>query len=136
MLFRSVMFSTVLSERIRFGIFQMVPSSERSRVLRKPTASTIPSEPLQMIRSPTLKVRSEMSDMAPKRFAMVFWAAKAMASPATPAPVIRAVTFRLKRFCAMKMTAIVQTAAFTLRRIRSESSLLSLWSSLSRFCRT
>ena len=74
--------------------------------------------------------------MAPKRFAMVFWAAKAMASPATPAPVIRAVTFRLKRFCAMKMTAIVQTAAFTLRRIRSESSLLSLWSSLSRFCRT
>ena len=61
---------------------------------------------------------------APKRLAIVFCAAKAMATPTTPAPVSNGVISTWKRFWRMNKMAMNQTTVLTMRRIKSSINLL------------
>ena len=94
MFLRAEMFSMTASATSRLGMFHSVPSRLRILVLRKPTASTVPRLPFTSITSPTLKTSSLTIDSAPKMLAIVFCAAKAIASPTTPAPVSSAATLK------------------------------------------
>src|ERR1700730_7098650 len=83
---RRLRFSTVALTTELFGIDISELSDVRTRVLRKPTSSTVPSLPATLTTWPTRNGFSIMINIEPRRLARLSRAASATAKPPTPSP--------------------------------------------------
>ncbi|MPN06849.1 hypothetical protein SDC9_154106 [bioreactor metagenome] len=122
------MFSTGISAIRLFGMVQMLSSAVRIRVLRIPTESTSPWFSPAWMRSPIRNGRSSTITSVPKKFDSVSREAKAIASPATPAPASSVVMFNWKILCPMKRSVIAASTIFNIFRTMSIISASRLFS--------
>ena len=81
-------FSIGVLTRFAFGTVTTVSAAVRIRVVRKLISMTSPSTESTMTQSPTLNGRSSSTVVAPNRFEIVSFAARASANPEMPSPAI------------------------------------------------
>ena len=103
-------------------------------MLLKPTFSTIPVTPPRVITSPTTKGLSKKMVNDPNKFSILSFEARAIATPPTPSPAIKAVMFTPNTFPRIITSAKIIITTFVrsiAKGISPSSTLLSVWAALS-----
>ena len=120
MLGRRAMLVMVALPTVLLGMVTRWPSRLRTRVLRKPMVSTIPSMVSSVMRSPMRNGLSMNTATAPKRLATVSCAARPSARPPTDRPAMAAVMSN-PRFCEVTSTATTTTKTLSVLRMMGKS---------------